>query len=126
MFLEKVAPQANAIPDRRFDGVDVFDEWQGTGEELAARLEAKTDWGGPFELSMISNYGSKPLVYQFGDGDPINHWRCRFLYDAWDSNVEEWISVLLRSIAETVPWIHVEKLMSFDGMPGYAQADSYN
>ena len=107
--------------ERNLDGVDVFVEWRGKAKDLAQLLEARCDLG-PFELAMISNRGCIMHPTAGAYTDPVDHWRCRFLCRTHGPDLEQWIGALLASIASTVRWMHVEKLVSFDGTPGYTRA----
>ena len=106
---------------RRFDGVDVFVEWNGAAQQLAKRLEAQIDGSMPFDLALVSNWGTMMTPSPTALENTMDQWRCRFMYTSDDPNIDEPLADLLSSISTQMPWIQVEKLMSFDGVPGYGR-----
>jgi len=107
---------------RRVIGADIFVEWAGEPQSLGTSLDSIVE-ASPFRLKMISNRGTK--VYPVGDTFPdcVDHWRCRFvLRDAGADATPDMIMALLASINQKHTWMHVEKLMEFDGEPSYTKA----
>lgn len=110
-----------AKSSRRLDGVDVFVEWRGTAEDLAARLEPFGDRNG-FQLFMITNSGAQAYPHGNDLGDTTDHWLCRFRYGGKSGAAEDQVAPLLDRLSTAIRWMHVEKLTAFDGDPGYGQA----
>jgi|GEM_PF-892087 len=106
---------------RRFDGVDVFVEWNGTAQQLAKRLEDQIDGAMPFDLTLVSNWGTMMTPSPTALENTLDQWRCRFMYTSEDPQIDEPLALLLSNISSQMPWIQVEKLMSFDGVPGYGR-----
>ncbi len=106
-------------------GVDVFVETADTPAQLGERLTriAKPT---PYELTMVSNRGTVVWPATGGSTDCVDHFRCRFQI----SNSAQWdqdsILDLLRRIAGSYRWMHVEKLEKIDGQPGYTRAQGEN
>ena len=125
MYLDNVVRHTfrpNPDVKRRFDGVDIFVEWNGTSQQLAQRLEARLDDRGPFKLTIVSNWGTMMYPSPSALEHAIDQWRCRFIYTANDSQIDDSIAALLNAISAEIAWVQVEKLMSFDGVPGYSRA----
>jgi isocitrate dehydrogenase len=102
-------------------GVDVFIDWaDGTGAALAERMAPVVSSG--LKLQMISNRGVKVWPDGFGEGNRVDHWRCRFM--ATDAELSHAaIAALLGRIAETgLDFIKTEHLCMFDGEPAYSLA----
>ena len=124
MYLDNVVRhnfRPNPEVKRRCDGIDIFVEWNGTSQQLAKRLEASAGRDGAFELTLVSNWGSTMQPSPSALENTIDQWRCRFMYKSDDPNIDDAIAILLSSISREAPWIQVEKLMSFDGVPGYGR-----
>ncbi len=105
-------------------GVDVFVNWdrdQRNPDVLGRQLEALAapEW----RLSLVTNRGVK--VYPHGQAQTLctDHWRCRFLAAAPGSASPQAIAaVLLRLHAGGLDAVKTENLYTFDGQPGYSQA----
>lgn len=124
MYLDNVIRHSfrpNPSVSRRFDGVDVFVEWNGTAQQLAKRLERQIDETMPFELDLVSNWGTMMYPSPSALENTLDQWRCRFMYNSEDPNIDAPLALLLANISLEMPWIQVEKLMSFDGVPGYGR-----
>ena len=107
---------------RQFDGLDVFVEWDGPVDDLAARLEAACS-ATRFDLAMISNRGTLVYPDRRGNADTVDHWRCRFLYRGVESaDLQSAICHLLERVSRSCQWMHVERLQRFDGSPAYSLA----
>jgi isocitrate dehydrogenase len=124
LVVPQIESTERAEVGRTLDGVDVFVEWTGPLDELASSLEqAGADL--PLRLKMISNRGT--MVYP-GRVTPslVDHFRCRFVVDAGaegsaradDGDILE----LVGRIGARHRWMHLEKLQSFAGVPGYTRA----
>jgi isocitrate dehydrogenase len=118
-----IVPRVEGMPageaERRLDGVDVFIEWTGALDELARSLEDLSA-DSPLKLKMISNRGT--MVYP-GRVTPslVDHFRCRFLSRGGEPSDRDLLDLVER-IAARHRWMHLEKLQSFDGAPGYTRA----
>ena len=106
---------------RQFDGIDVFVEWHGDVDSLAAKMRRATTVG-DFRLSTISNRGTVlwPNGAETADSSP--HWRCRFTTMEGAKIAEMEVPWLLSVIGEHIRWMHVEKLESLSGTPAYSRA----
>ncbi len=120
-----VAVATSAPLQRKFDGVDIFVEWHRDVQELAQKMQAATLVGG-FRLSMISNRGTVVWPNGAKHTHEVPHWRCRFTVAEDDQDAESEVSWLLSVIGERIRWMHVEKLESLNGMPGYSRAHGEN
>ncbi|MCX7034711.1 MAG: NADP-dependent isocitrate dehydrogenase [Arenimonas sp.] len=105
-------------------GVDVFVNWdrdQRNPDVLGRHLEAM---GAPeWRLSLVTNRGVK--VYPHGQAQTLctDHWRCRFLAATPGSASPQAIAaLLLRLHAGGLDAVKTENLYTFDGQPGYSQA----
>ncbi|MBM7066825.1 isocitrate/isopropylmalate family dehydrogenase [Actibacterium sp. 188UL27-1] len=106
---------------RNFDGADVFVEWQGDAPKLALALETVLAGTG-FDLTMISNRGTMVWPQAQGRPDTVNHWRCRLMAKAGSGADEADLPDLLQKLSQAVRWMHVEKLETVNGAPGYSLA----
>ncbi len=117
-----VAEPTSYVPsDRALIGVDVFIEWTGSLETLAETLVALSA-DAPLGLKMISNRGT--MVYPSRGAVPsvVDHYRCRFSARGPDGTTDREILDLVARIGLRHRWMHLEKLQSFDGVPGYTRA----
>lgn len=98
-------------------GVDVFIDYNGTAELLAAILAyCKTD---NLELAMITNRGVKVWPEGLPETQCTKHWRCRFTKDAVITHKE--IIALLNKVNEVgLDFIKTENLCTFDGEKGFS------
>ncbi|HEX7248429.1 MAG TPA: isocitrate/isopropylmalate family dehydrogenase, partial [Actinomycetota bacterium] len=112
--------------DRNVVGLDVFVESPLTAEELGASLTELAQ-GTRLELKMISSRGTKVYPPTGAITDTLDHWRCRFIIrenpgDLWDEDVHQ----LLARISRRHTWMHIEKLMEFDGELGFTRDQGEN
>ncbi len=125
-------PQLSTDPDyvkvssRAVVGLDVFVESPLTAEELGASLDELAT-GTRLELRMISSRGTKVFPATGAITDTVDHWRCRFIIredpgDLWDEDVHQ----LLARISRRHTWMHIEKLMEFDGELGFTRDQGEN
>jgi len=100
-------------------GIDIFVQWTGQVEDLAARLQAcKTDG---LDLQMITNRGVKVWPSGFPETFHTDHWRCRFIsrpYKTIGSNGI--LQLMTRVFAQELDFIKSETLCLFDGEPGFS------
>ena len=105
---------------KELKGVDVFVDWAGGPNELAAKLERLN---GPIKLSMITNRGVKVWPNGFDETFCTDHWRCRYeIADPAAATVEKGTipKLLLKAIEEKIDVIKTENLYEFDGKRGYS------
>lgn len=123
--LERCTPQTVAVsaPGKRSDaGMDIFVEYAGSPQELAACLRAATT-NLPFTLAMISNRGLKVYPGAVPQADFADHWRCRFASRApQDDLPQDQLCELMTRISTFARWCHVERLQIIDGTPGFSVA----
>jgi isocitrate dehydrogenase len=119
-------PDYVKVTERAVVGLDVFVESPLSAEELgASRTELAT--GTRLELKMISSRGTKVFPPTGAITDTLDHWRCRFIIredpgDLWDEDVHQ----LLARISRRHIWMHIEKLMEFDGELGFTRDQGEN
>ena len=111
-------------PQRR--GPRRFVESPLTADELGASL-TELAHGTRLELKMISSRGTKVYPPTGAITDTLDHWRCRFIItekpgDLWDEDVHQ----LLARISRRHTWMHIEKLMEFDGELGFTRDQGEN
>lgn len=105
--------------NRELVGVDVFVYWEPENPNLLAeRLIEAID--GDFELTMITNRGTKV----WPDGLPqtfcTDHWRCRFKSTKGKTNQMEIIELLQKLTKYTIDTIKTENLYTFDREPFFS------
>lgn len=109
-----VKPQA-----KKLVGVDVYLDWTGKPDDLAAIAELVA--GDRFELEMISNRGMK--VWPGGAEETFcsDHWRLR--YKSKNKMSHSHILDLVDALAaENLDFIKIDNLYTFDGEKGFTQA----
>lgn len=121
-------PWINPAPDtvkprsRRVVGVDVFVESALSSEELGKSLEGIA-FDSPLKLKMISNRGCKVYPSVGAIADCVDHWRCRYMMRSEALELtDQHLGFLLLQIGFKHRWMHVEKLLEFDGAAGYTKA----
>ena len=98
-------------------GIDVFIDYKGTAELLAAILAYCTTEN--LELTMITNRGVKVWPEGLPETQCTNHWRCRFTKDQPTGHAE--IIELLNKVNEVgLDFIKTENLCTFDGEKGFS------
>ncbi len=117
----KIKPRSKTR--RRLDGLDIFVEWRGSAEDLAARVEPFGDPKG-FQLCMISNQSPQKHPHGRAGVGGNDHWLCRFRYGGKRRAAEEQVAPLLARLATAVRWMHVEKLTAFNGSPGFTPIEN--
>jgi len=106
-------------------GVDVFVETSESPEQLGERLVRIAE-PTPYELKMVSNRGTVVWPATGGSTDCVDHFRCRFQIAARDQWDQDSVLDLLRRIAGSYRWMHVEKLEEINGERGYTRAQGEN
>ncbi|HEV2559218.1 MAG TPA: NADP-dependent isocitrate dehydrogenase [Microvirga sp.] len=100
-------------------GVDVFVDWRGNAEDLAAQLKGAGD--GLLELKLITNRGVKVWPEGLPETFCTDHWRCRFEAPAGKAPNKAAVAGLLAQLAARgVDFVKTEHLFTFDGVPGYS------
>jgi isocitrate dehydrogenase len=106
---------------RRTAGVDIFVESALEPEALGRSLEALCE-GTPLKLKMISNRGTRVYPPTGAMTDCVDHWRCRFVRRDAEETTDAEIAALLSRVSATYRWMHLEKLMEYDGKAAYTRA----
>jgi isocitrate dehydrogenase len=122
--LPDVAEGPDRSPDDRLRaiGVDVFVDSHRTPAELGAALERAAE-GTPVRLKMISNRGTLVYPVTGTPTDCVDHWRCRFVLKergGVSAPAAATLLDLVRRVAETHRFMHVEKLYELDGNRAYS------
>lgn len=107
--------------DQQTHGVDVFIHARDHSLELGPKLEkliAKL----PVKLKMVANRGVQVYPDIGGiDAEVSPHHQCRFIGKGETPLSENDIAELLRLIGEKYLWVHVERLQTISGKPGYTK-----
>ncbi len=127
-YKKLVIPSLNPAPDyvqvhsRNVRGVDVFVESNLRPHELGQSLEGlMLDM--PLKLEVISNLGVKVYPQVGVIPDVIDHYGCRFKARNSDDFVSDAMIVdLLNRLSTKHRWMHIEKLYTFDNIPGFTKA----
>jgi isocitrate dehydrogenase len=102
-------------------GADVFVQSDWTAEQLGESLKAIAT-GTRVALRLISNRGTQ--VYPAAAAEPalVDHYRCRFTLRNPDGALDDRdLLTLLQRVSTAHRWMHVEKLQSFGGEPGFTR-----
>ncbi|MBL8376708.1 MAG: NADP-dependent isocitrate dehydrogenase [Burkholderiales bacterium] len=118
---------ANAAPvTKALVGVDIFLDF---AELKPALLGARITEALPKSatLKFITNRGVKVWPQGFDETFCTNHWRCRFMPSTVQAEHgganDAWVLAIMQSLAASgLEVIKIEKLYTFDGKPGFAQA----
>ncbi|WP_395079425.1 NADP-dependent isocitrate dehydrogenase [Gracilimonas sp.] len=104
---------------RELLGVDVFVYWEPENPTLLAqRLQEAT--GDDFELTMITNRGTKVWPNGLSETFCTDHWRCRFKATKGKTNQMEVVKLLQSLTKYTIDTIKTENLYSFDMEPAFS------
>jgi len=116
------APISNHAPAPRAEkttvGVDLFIDWRGDVDTLAARL--KTLEQGPLGLQMITNRGVKVWPEGLPETNCVDHWRCRFMNGGSAIPLKDIAALTVRAAEAGLEFIKTENLCAFDGQPGFS------
>lgn len=106
-------------------GVDIFIESEDTPELIAQRLQ-NLSAATPFSLHMVSNRGTQ--VWPGSQATPtcVDHYRCRFIFDASDMWTNESVVDLISRVGTVFRWMHIEKLEEHDGVATFTLAQGQN
>ena len=114
----EIAPVVRRAPaDRQTVGVDLFVQWRGGADDLAAKLKGIE--GGPLELKMITNRGVKVWPGGIPETFCTDHWRCRFMNGGGSIDLNEIVALSGRAVVAGVDFIKTEHLCTFDGEAGF-------
>jgi isocitrate dehydrogenase len=121
--LPKVSPARDFVQasSRRTIGVDIFVESAVSPNELGQALDQLCA-DRPLRLKMISNRGTKVYPDVGAMTDCVDHWRCRFVLREEGELQDTTLMELLADVAKRYRWMHIEKLMEFNGKPAYTRA----
>lgn len=112
-----ITEQPVAVPDKELIGVDVFVDYRGTVDMLAALLRSCSTEELP--LKMITNRGVKVWPEGLPETQCTNHWRCRFQADKPIDHGSV-IDLLGKFRRAGLDFIKIENLCLFDGEPGFS------
>jgi isocitrate dehydrogenase len=119
--IETNPPYERPVVVRELVGVDVFCEFRGATEELAALLEKCN--GESLKLRMISSRGMSVWPGGFEQTLLCDHWRCRFLIEDPANGGPlphaEVVALLDRVTKSGLEFIKTEGLYYFDGEPAF-------
>ncbi|MBX9697418.1 MAG: isocitrate dehydrogenase, partial [Alphaproteobacteria bacterium] len=107
---------------REVVGADIFIETTANVGDFGALMEKLADQN-HLKLKLITCRGVK--VYPFEHGlfpEVTDVVRCRFIGKDAGTFDDKKICELLSDIEPHHSWMHIEKLQSFDGVPGYSKA----
>lgn len=115
-------PSTPPPEQRRVIGVDVFLESEADAPTVGGASEACLE-GLPMRLKMVSNRGTQIYPGEPTAASTVDVWRARFMLttDAGDLD-DATILDLLARLGRRMPWVHVEKLQEFDGVPAFTKA----
>jgi isocitrate dehydrogenase len=113
------AYQRKAPAEKVLVGVDVFVDWRGDVDALAAAMQAAQD--GAVPLKLITNRGVKVWPQGLPETFCTDHWRCRYEAEAGKPLTRAMVAQLLARLAGAgVDFVKTEHLFTFDGKPGYS------
>jgi isocitrate dehydrogenase len=123
LAMKQVWPQdVDVTPaSRSKDGLDILIETREEAQIVAHRLQSDLR-GADFELTMISNRGTRVWPGPKSRATQVDHYRCRFLTNKQSRWSEESVSELLTRIGGVYRWMHIEKLESYNDQPQYSKA----
>jgi isocitrate dehydrogenase len=123
LAMKQVWPQdVDVTPaSRSKDGLDVLIETREEAQIVAHRFQSALR-GADFELTMISNRGTRVWPGPKSRATQVDHYRCRFLTNKQSRWSEESVSELLTRIGGVYRWMHIEKLESYNDQPQYSKA----
>jgi isocitrate dehydrogenase len=119
----EVGSSESDIRNRATVGLDVFVESRWTSNRLGELLTGLARDAG-FHLKMISNRGTQVFPSRGTSTDCVDHWRCRFLRNSHENELA--LSDVNRLLAAMegagLRWMHLERLQTFEGQPGFTKA----
>jgi isocitrate dehydrogenase len=119
-------PDYVKVSERAVVGLDVFVESPLTAGELGASLMELTH-DTRLSLRLISSRGTKVFPPTGAITDTVDHWRCRFIIKEKPGDLpDEDVNQLLARISRRHTWMHIEKLLEFDGELGFTRDQGDN
>jgi isocitrate dehydrogenase len=119
-------PDYVKVSSRAVVGLDVFVESPLTADELGTSLTELTQ-DTRLSLRMISSRGTRVFPPTGAITDTLDHWRCRFIIKENPGDLpDEDVHQLLARISRRHKWMHIEKLMEFDGELGFTRDQGEN
>lgn len=103
-----------------FVGVDIFVQTHIPPLQLADIINARTG-NAAFKLEFVSVRG---ILFYPDPGiqpDTVDHYRCRFIYKGEPANIDSKIFEMLSAVFVDIKWMHLEKIYTFDGVPGFSK-----
>jgi isocitrate dehydrogenase len=128
LHLPEVAPDQDYVKteSRAVVGLDVFVESALSAEELGASLTELTQ-DTRLSLRMISSRGTRVYPPTGAITEVLDHWRCRFIIKENPGDLpDEDVHQLLARISRRHTWMHIEKLMEFDGELAFTRDQGEN
>ena len=104
---------------RELKGTDVFVYWEPDSPEKLA-TELKKVSGDRFELTMITNRGTKVWPNGLPQTFCTDHWRCRFKSTNGERSSQEIVDLLGRLSDNSIDVVKTENLYEFDGEVAYS------
>jgi isocitrate dehydrogenase len=116
-------PIEKKVVEEKVVGVDIFTEFKEDIEKTGAILTAVAEKNG-VELKLISCRGVKvyPVDREGTQPDIVEHLRSRFVLSNEKPFDDTLILKLLEDVGQVIPWMHVEKLKTFDGENAFSKA----
>ena len=128
LHLPELSPDQDYVKttSRAVVGLDVFVESPLSAEELGTSLTELTQ-DTRMSLRMISSRGTKVYPPTGAITDVLDHWRCRFIIKENPGDLpDEDVHQLLARISRRHTWMHIEKLLEFDGELGFTRDQGEN
>jgi isocitrate dehydrogenase len=128
LHLPELSPDQDYVKTttRAVVGLDVFVESPLSAEELGTSLTELTQ-DTRLSLRMISSRGTKVYPPTGAITDVLDHWRCRFIIKENPGDLpDEDVHQLLARISRRHTWMHIEKLLEFDGELGFTRDQGEN
>lgn len=115
-------PDVVTLNARAVVGMDLFVEStldpDALGESVGALVADL-----PVRLKMISNRGTQVFPSAAGMTDCVDQFRCRLVARDPDRSLTDAdLASAIAAVGNVHPWMHIEKLQSFDGAPSYTKA----
>ncbi len=104
---------------RALKGTDVFVYWEPDNPDLLAK-QLQHYSNGKFELTMITNRGTKVWPNGLPQTFCTDHWRCRFKSTGPEADSSTVIDLLSSLNNGSIDIIKTENLYEFDGEPAYS------
>ena len=119
-------PDYVKVSSRATVGLDVFVESPLTADELGVSLTELTQ-DTRLSLRMISSRGTRVFPPTGAITDTLDHWRCRFIIKENPGDLpDEDVNQLLARISRRHKWMHIEKLLEFDGELAFTRDQGEN